>query len=81
MKIEKEKFQRVVDWPVLRSIKDVQKFLELANYYRQFIKDFTGVPKLLYKMMRKDVKLREEIAERVEEKNYDRASLGNTRLE
>ena len=32
-------------------------------------------------MMRKDVKLREEIAERVEEKNYDRASLGNTRLE
>ena len=81
MKIEKEKFQRVVDWPVLRSIKDVQKFLELANYYRQFIKDFTGVPKLLYEMMRKDVKLREEIAERVEEKNYDRASLGNTRLE
>jgi len=31
-------------------------------------------------MMRKDVKLRGEIAERVEGKIYDRAGLGNTRL-
>ena len=30
--------QRVVDWLVSRSMKDVQKFLGLANYYRQFIK-------------------------------------------
>ena len=34
VKIEKEKVQRVVDWLVLRSVKDVQKFLRLANYYR-----------------------------------------------
>jgi len=32
--MEKKKVQRVVDWPVPRNIKDVQKFLELANYYR-----------------------------------------------
>ena len=38
VKIEKEKVQRVVDWLVLRSMKDVQKFLGLANYYRQFVK-------------------------------------------
>ena len=38
VKIEKEKVQRVVDWLVSRSMKDVQKFLGLANYYRQFIK-------------------------------------------
>jgi len=34
IKMEKEKVQGVVDWPVPRSVKNVQKFLELANYYR-----------------------------------------------
>ena len=34
VKIEKEKVQEVMDWPVPRSIKDMQKFLELANYYK-----------------------------------------------
>ena len=38
VKIEKDKVQRVVDWLVLRRMKDVQKFLGLANYYRQFVK-------------------------------------------
>jgi len=54
--MEKEKIQGVVDLPVLRSVKDVQKFLRLANYYRQFVKDFTRVVKSLHKMMRKEVK-------------------------
>ena len=31
--MKKEKVQ-VVDWPVPKSIKNVQKFLGLANYYR-----------------------------------------------
>ena len=56
VKIEKEKVQEVMDWPVPRSIKDMQKFLELANYYKQFVKDFARVAKSLYKMMRKDTK-------------------------
>ena len=33
IKMKKEKVQ-VVDWPVPKSIKNVQKFLGLANYYR-----------------------------------------------
>jgi len=36
---------------VPRSTKDVQKFLELANYYRQFVKDFARIAKLLYEIM------------------------------
>ena len=56
VKMEKEKVQRVVDWPVLRSIKDIQKFLGLANYYRQFVKNFARVEKLLHEMMRKNIK-------------------------
>jgi len=56
VKMEKKKVQRVVDWPVLRSIKDIQKFLGLANYYRQFVKNFSRVEKLLHEIMRKNIK-------------------------
>ena len=36
MKIEKEKVQKVVDWPVPREVKNVQEFLRLINYYKWF---------------------------------------------
>ena len=44
-----------MDWLVPRRIKDMQKFLGLANYYRQFVKDFTRVAKL-HEITRKDIK-------------------------
>ena len=56
VRMEKEKVQGVIEWSVPRSIKDVQKFLELANYYRQFVKDFAKIAKSLHKMMRKENK-------------------------
>ena len=56
VRIEKEKVQGVIEWPVPRSMKDVQKFLELANYYRQFVKDFAKIAKPLHEMMRKETK-------------------------
>ena len=56
VKMEKEKVQKAVDWPVLKSVKDMQKFLGLANYYRWFVKDFARVAKLLHEMMRKNIK-------------------------
>jgi len=56
VRMEKEKIQEVVDWPVLKSVKDVQKFLGLANYYRQFVKDFSKIARLLHKMIRKETK-------------------------
>ena len=56
MRIEKEKIQKVVKWPVPKSVKDVQKFLGLVNYYRQFVKDFAKIAKPLHKMTRKETK-------------------------
>ena len=56
VRIEKEKVQGVTEWPVPRSVKNMQKFLGLANYYRQFVKDFTRVAKLLHEMTRKETK-------------------------
>ena len=56
VKMEKKKFQEVVDWLVLRKVKNMQKFLGLANYYKQFVKDFTRIAKHLHEIMRKDEK-------------------------
>ena len=39
-----------------KSVKDVQKFLGLANYYRQFVKDFARIAKPLHEMTRKEMK-------------------------
>ena len=39
-----------------RSVKDIQKFLGLANYYRWFVKDFAMIAKPLYEMTRKGKK-------------------------
>jgi len=56
VRMEKEKVQEVIEWLVPRSVKDVQKFLGLANYYRQFVKDFAKIAKPLHEMMRKEMK-------------------------
>ena len=37
-------------------MKDVQKFLGLANYYRQFVKGFAKVAKSLHEITRKEIK-------------------------
>jgi len=33
IKIEEEKVKSILDWLTLKEVKDVQKFLELVNYY------------------------------------------------
>jgi len=33
IKMEEEKVKDVLDWPIPKCVKDVQKFLELVNYY------------------------------------------------
>jgi len=40
----------------LKSVKSVQKFLGLVNYYRCFVKDFTRIAKPFYEMTRRNVK-------------------------
>jgi len=34
----------------------VQQFLGLANYYRQFVKDFVKIAKPMHKLVKKDEK-------------------------
>jgi len=45
--MEKEKIKIVLDWSTSNRIKNIQKFLGLTNYYRQFIKDFASIARLV----------------------------------
>jgi len=56
IKMEKEKVKGVLEWLTPKCIKDVQKFLGLANYYRQFIEGFATVARLLHDLVKKDKK-------------------------
>jgi len=38
IKMQKNKVAKVLEWPIPKTIKDIQKFLGLANYYRRFVK-------------------------------------------
>ena len=56
IKMKKEKVKGVLEWPTPKCVKDVQKFLGLANYYHQFIEGFASVARLLHDMVKKDKK-------------------------
>ena len=46
----------VLNWLAPRNVKEVQKFLGLANYYRRFIKNFARIAALLHVLVRKEQK-------------------------
>ena len=57
VKIEEDKVEGILKWPTpLQCVRDARKFLELANYYRHFVKDFAKVVLLTNRLTRKDEK-------------------------
>ena len=56
IKMEEEKMKEVLKWPMPKYVKNVQKFLGLANYYRRFIEGFTSIARPLHNMVKKDKK-------------------------
>jgi len=45
-----------LDWLTPQGVKNIQKFLRLANYYWQFIKDFISIARPLYDLVKKNQK-------------------------
>jgi len=56
IEMQKEKVEGVLNWPAPKNVKEVQKFLGLANYYRRFIKDFAKIAAPLHALVRKEQK-------------------------
>ena len=54
IKMEEAKVKVVLDWPVPKSVKDIQKFLGLANYYQRFIEGFAKVVRPLHELIGKE---------------------------
>ena len=56
IKMEEKKMKEVLDWLIPKGVKNVQKFLELVNYYQWFIKDFAVIARLLHNLVKKGQK-------------------------
>ena len=56
IKMEKKKVEGVLEWLTPKCVKDIQKFLGLANYYCWFIEGFAMVARLLHDLVKKDKK-------------------------
>jgi len=56
IEMEEDKVAGVLNWPIPRTVRNVRKFLGLANYYRRFIKNFVALAKPLNMLTRKDEK-------------------------
>jgi len=50
------KTEKVAQWPIPTSRREVQQFLGLANYYRRFVKDFASIAKPLHRLTEKTAK-------------------------
>ena len=56
IEMEEDKVAGVLNWSMPKTVRDVRKFLGLANYYRQFVKDFVRIAQPLNNLMKKEEK-------------------------
>jgi len=56
IEMEEDKVAEVLNWLVPKTVRDVRKFLDLANYYRQFVKDFAKIAQPLNNLTKKEEK-------------------------
>jgi len=64
IKMEEEKVKEVLYWLTPEEVKNIQKFLKLANYYQWFIKNFAVIARPLHDLVKKDQKVFQELKER-----------------
>ncbi len=55
IKMNSSKINIIVNWLILINVKDVQSFLNFANFYKRFIYDYSKIAISLTHLIRKDV--------------------------
>jgi len=58
VEMEEDKVEGVLKWPTPQCVRDIRKFLGLANYYRCFVKNFAKVALPMNWLTKKDEKWR-----------------------
>ena len=54
VKINSEKVKTVLNWLTSTTVKKVQKFMRFANFYRKFIREYSGILILITNFTKKD---------------------------
>ena len=54
--LDPEKVSAILDWPIPRSVKDIQSFLGFDNFYRKFIQNYYALASPLTSLTKKAVK-------------------------
>ncbi|QRW17584.1 Retrotransposable element Tf2 protein [Rhizoctonia solani] len=54
MTLDKLKIQAVQEWPVPTKVKEVQSFLGIANFLRQFVANFSHMARPLHNLVKKN---------------------------
>ena len=54
LRMNSEKIKIIVNWIISINLKEVQDFVRFANFYRQFIKNFSKIIRSLVKLTRKN---------------------------
>ena len=55
VQMDHSKIAGIINWPVPRTVKQVQAFLGFCNFYRRFIKDFSHIAQPLFNLTKKGI--------------------------
>ena len=53
IQMDKHKIKAIQDWPEPKSIKEIQQFAGLVNYYRKYLRNYSQFMNPLFKMLKK----------------------------
>lgn len=54
--METQKVKAVAEWPIPKTVKEVQAFLGFANFYRRFVPAYSSMARPLHDLTHKDRK-------------------------
>jgi hypothetical protein len=55
IEIDESRIEAIAEWPESRSFRDIQIFLDFANFYRRFIRDYSPIAALLTSIFKENI--------------------------